>query len=124
MLRPMLQAAAVIGTLGVTPSLAQLPAPAPLEQVEANLVGLPVYSSDGQKLGSVVEVGSFGGERMLRAEIESFLGLGVSPVLIPQDMFVHKVDRVEVAMTAKEIMALMHKQQQQPQSLPQPPMER
>jgi hypothetical protein len=61
----------------------------------------------------VTEVGTFGGRRMVRAEIGTFLGMGPSPVLIPADMFEHKADRIEVAMSADEVRDTISRQKQQ-----------
>jgi hypothetical protein len=89
--------------------------PPPAAEAEASLVGLPVYSSDGQKLGEVTRVGTVGGQRILHAEIGTFLGLGPSPVLIPHNVFEHKADRIEVAMTAAEVRDSVTRQKQQKQ---------
>ncbi len=119
MLRTHLAAGTLAVALAAAPAFAQQPQPpqqqpeAPAAQPEANLVGLPVYSNDGQKLGDVTEVGTFGGRRMVRAEMGTFLGMGTSPVLIPADMFEHKSDRIEVAMTADEVRDTVSKQKQQ-----------
>ena len=122
MLRTALVAGSLAMGLAATPATAQNqqpPPPAtqpPAAQEQTNLVGLPVYSTDGQKLGEVTEVGTVGGRKMLRAEIGAFLGIGPSPVLIPADMFAHKNDRIEVAMTADEVRDTLSRQkQQQPQ---------
>jgi PRC-barrel domain protein len=118
MLRTLLAAGLLGATLAAAPASAQQaqPAPAaPSAQPDSNLVGLPVYSSDGHKLGDVTEVGTFGGKRMLRAEIGTFLGMGSSPVLIPADMFAHKDDRIEVAMSADEVRDTVSRQKQQQQ---------
>jgi hypothetical protein len=50
---------------------------------------------------------------MLRAEMGTFLGMGSSSVLIPTDMFEHKTDRIEVAMTADEVRDTVTKQKSQ-----------
>ena len=116
MLRTLLTAAVIGLALPVVPVFAQQSPPA--AQSEVNLVGLPVYSSDGQKLGEVTRVGDVAGKRLLHAEIGEFLGLGPSPVLIPAEAYEHKADRIEVAMTAAEVretIAQQKKQQQQKQ---------
>ena len=82
----------------------------PTEQPGAEVVGLPVYSSDGEKLGEVIQVGTVGGQRAVRAEIGAFLGEGPTPVVIPAEIPQHKADRVEVAMTAAEIRTSMGRQ--------------
>lgn len=119
MLRTLLAAGLLGAALAAAPASAQqsqpTPPPAPLAQPDSSLVGLPVYSSDGHKLGDVTEVGTFGGRRMLRAEIGTFLGMGSSPVLIPADLFARKDDRIEVAMSADEVRDTVSRQKQQKQ---------
>ncbi|HEY5831829.1 MAG: PRC-barrel domain-containing protein [Hyphomicrobiaceae bacterium] len=117
MLRTLLAAGLLGAALSAAPASAQQsqPPPAPSAQPDSSLVGLPVYSSDGHKLGDVTEVGTFGGKRMLRAEIGTFLGMGSSPVLIPADMFARKDDRIEVAMSADEVRDTVSRQKQQQQ---------
>jgi PRC-barrel domain len=82
----------------------------PAAQPEATLVGLPVYSSDGEKLGEVTHVGTAGGQQAVRAEMGTFLGMGTSPVIIPAEMFEHKADRLQVQMTAAEVRDSISKQ--------------
>jgi ribosomal 30S subunit maturation factor RimM len=79
------------------------------------LVGLPVYSSDGQKLGEVTHVTSMQGRQILRANMDAFLGFGSKQVLIPADMFEHKVDRIEVSMSAAQVRDTITKQKDQEQ---------
>ena len=104
MLRTLLAAGLLGAALSAAPASAQQsqPPPAPSAQPDSSLVGLPVYSSDGHKLGDVTEVGTF-------------LGMGSSPVLIPADMFARKDDRIEVAMSADEVRDTVSRQKQQQQ---------
>lgn len=69
------------------------------------LVGLPVYSSDNQKVGQVksISLGANGTVTGLEAEIEGFLGLGTSSVRFTPDQFQHKGDRVVLAKTAGQV---------------------
>lgn len=85
------------------PAAAQTQAPAP--QPGAGLVGLPVYSSDGQHLGEVISLVTSGGQVAVRAEMGAFLGLGPNPVpiLIDGDVFHKKIDRIELKLTAGEV---------------------
>ena len=112
MFKAILVAGAVALAGATTSALAQEKQP-PAAQPEVTLVGLPVYSSDGQKLGAVTEVGLSGAQRAVRAEIGGFLGLGSSPVVIPANMFEHKGDRIEVMMTADEVKDTVSKQKRQ-----------
>ena len=105
MLRTLLAAGLLGAALSAAPASAQQsqPPPAPSAQPDSSLVG------------DVTEVGTFGGKRMLRAEIGTFLGMGSSPVLIPADMFARKDDRIEVAMSADEVRDTVSRQKQQQQ---------
>ena len=58
-------------------------------------VGLPIYTSDGEHLGEVVQIISFGDQPALRAEIGTFLGLGTTTAVIPANMFRRKPDRID-----------------------------
>jgi hypothetical protein len=73
----------------------------PSASEETALIGLPVYSSDGQKLGDVTQVSM--ADNQLVANFGNFLGFGPVEVLIPGAMFVHKADRIEVKLTAAEV---------------------
>lgn len=81
----------------------------PAAQMEA-LRGLPVYSSDGQKLGQITQVGMSGTQPAVRAEIGGFLDVGQSAVVIPFHMMQQKPDRIELAMTAAEVKDTLDKQ--------------
>lgn len=112
MLKALLLAGAIALAATTTSALAQDKQP-PAAQPEVTLVGLPVYSSDGQKLGAVTEVGVSGTQRAVRAEIGGFLGIGSNAVVIPTNMFEHKGDRIEVLMTADEVKDTISKQKRQ-----------
>jgi hypothetical protein len=101
MLRPILATVAIAIGITAAPALSQPQPPAAEEQV--NLVGLSVYSSDGEKLGEVLKVGYAKGRRALQAELGALLGLGPTPVVIPGDLFEYKGDRIEVSMTAAAV---------------------
>lgn len=95
------------------PALAQPSPPAALES-DANLVGFAVYSSDGQKLGSVTKVGMVGDQRAVQAMLDD-LGDGSSDVVIPQALFAQKPDRIELTMTAAEVRDTLSQQKQRQQ---------
>ena len=79
-------------------------------QADAALVGLPVYSSDGQQLGQIAEVGSLRGQPAVRAEMEESLGIGPRSVIMFADAFQQKNDRIELSMTAAEVKDTIAKQ--------------
>jgi hypothetical protein len=120
MVRSFLAAGVLVTALAATPLSAQQnqpeqsPSPPAQTQPGKALVGLPVFSSDGQKLGEVIEVGEVaGGQKAVRAEMGDFLGIGSTAVLIAADMFQTKDDRIELAMTAAEVKDSISRQKQQ-----------
>jgi hypothetical protein len=115
MKRPILAAAAAVASIAAVvagPARAQ-PAPAPAAPSEQALLGLAVYSSDGQKMGQVTHVAMSAPRQAVRAEIGGFLGLGQRSVIIPADMFVQKADRIEVSMTAEEVRDTLTQQERE-----------
>jgi hypothetical protein len=123
MIRPILAAGTIALALATSITIAQqTPAPeAPVpdrpaaRKVDPSFVGLAVYSSDGQRLGEVAEVGMAGGVPVVRAEMGQFLGLGSSSVIINANAIERKGDRIEVSMTAdevKETISMQRKKQQ------------
>lgn len=104
-------AAGFIGTPGYAQqNQSQAPAAA---EARSPLVGLAVYTSDGEKIGQVTHVGLAGGKPAVRAELDGVLGLSPSLVIIPVSMFEQKADRIELALTAVEVKDTLSKQQQQ-----------
>jgi PRC-barrel domain len=88
------------------PSLAQQrPDRPPLSQIDESLIGLPVLTSDGIRVGVVAEVGVDDDEAVVIAEIDQLLGIGSMPVAIPADMFVQNNDAIELTITASELRA-------------------
>jgi len=112
MLKLRVAAAVIAAALTATPTLAQQAKP-PVVETEHELVGLAVYSSDGEKLGQVTQVGTAGGQPAVRAELGGFLDVAPSAVVIPATMFAQKPDRIEVSMTAAEVKETLSKQQEQ-----------
>jgi hypothetical protein len=130
MIRPILAAGSIAAALAVLPAMAQQQSPStepPAAQpappkgepeggpVDPGLVGLVVYSSDGQRLGEVAEVGMAGGTPAVRVEMGEFLGLGSSSVIVNAKAIERKQDRVEIAMTAAEIKDTITKQRESQQ---------
>jgi sporulation protein YlmC with PRC-barrel domain len=75
------------------------------------LVGLPIYSSDAQKVGQVtsIDVAADGRINAVQAEIEGFLGLGSSSVRITSDQFEQKGDRIVLPKTADQVRGVPDK---------------
>ena len=104
MLRSRLAVGIVGLALAASPVAAQQTPPAenqPEVQADATLVGLPIYSSDGQRLGQIADV---------RAEMEESLGIGPRTVIMFADALQQKNDRIELSMTAAEVKDTIAKQ--------------
>jgi hypothetical protein len=114
-MRRLVAAGAVAAALAATSPVTGQPAQPPSASLETALVGLPVYSSDGQKLGDVTQAVTAGSQPVVRANFGDILGSGPIAVIIPAALFVQKDDRIEVKMTAAEVKDRLAKQQQQQQ---------
>ncbi len=77
--------------------------PPPELQLDDTLIGLPVFTSDGQRVGVVVEMGVDDEEPVVIAEIDRLMGFGSIPVAIPADMFVSKGTSIELTITAAQL---------------------
>jgi sporulation protein YlmC with PRC-barrel domain len=67
-----------------------------------DLTGLEVYSSDGQKIGTVAksEANAQGEVESIQVDIGGFLGIGQKTVEIGADQFTQVGDRVELTLSA------------------------
>ena len=72
------------------------------------MIGLTVFSSDGNKLGSVqsVDAGPDGNVRAIRLKTGGFLGFGGKLVEIPEGKFTKSGDNVQLGMTSDEVSKL------------------
>lgn len=116
MLKSLATAASVAAALAIAPAIAQQQNQPTATEGAIAMVGLPIYSSDGEKLGQVTKVGTSGGQPAVQAEIGGFLGVEQSTVVISAAAFQQKPDRLELTMTAAEVGQTLSKQRQpQPQ---------
>jgi len=99
---------ALVGTTlsGTAPCLAD-PEPAAQAQ-QSPLIGLPIYSSDEQKVGKVasVDVGSGGKVTGIKAEIKGFLGMSSGTVAISADEIKQESDRIVISKTADQVRGI------------------
>jgi hypothetical protein len=72
------------------------------------LIGLPVFSSDGNKLGIVDSIDGQPDGKVTAINIRTggFLGFGTKLVAIPEGKFQRAGDFVQVGMTADEVSKL------------------
>jgi ribosomal 30S subunit maturation factor RimM len=113
MVRRLFAAGVIAVAFATTSPVMAQPATPPSESGEAALVGLAVYSSDGQRLGKVTDARLAGNQPVVRAEFSNLLGNEPIAVIIPAASFVQKVDRIEMRMTAAEVKDQLAEQQQQ-----------
>jgi hypothetical protein len=116
MFRPIFAAGSMALALAVSPAIAQQsPAPEPpaAEKLDASAVGLSIFSSDGQKLGQVSEVGVSGGELAVRADLDDLMGKDSGSVIIRAKALARKADRIEIAMTAEQVRDTISKQRKE-----------
>ena len=89
--------AALVALAAAAPAAAQPSRKSAADRPGRTLVGLPLFSSDGKRIGRIVASGADGdNQAVLVAEIERPLGIGSDAVAIPFDMFVRKAGRVEL----------------------------
>jgi hypothetical protein len=101
MVSKLMASGVIAAALAATLPVSAQPTQPPSSSAETVLIGLPVYSSDGQKLGDVTDVSM--ADNQLVADFGSFLGLGPTGVIIPGAMFVRNANRIEVKLTAAEV---------------------
>lgn len=92
-----------IAPLVVSPTAAQQKQK-PSAKADRTTVGLPIFSSDGKRIGKILATGIDEDDQpVLVAEVERPLGLGPIGVAIPTNLFVVKADRVQLTITACEV---------------------
>jgi hypothetical protein len=88
------------------PALAQVRPERPaISSVDELLIGLPIFSFDGVRLGVVVEMGVDDDEEIVIAAIDQPLGFGSVTVAIPVDLFERIDGSIKLIITAVELRA-------------------
>jgi hypothetical protein len=82
---------------------------------QPRLAGLPIYSSDGVRVGEVIRVksGLDGKPQMIQAEMGSLLGLGTSIVFITPDEFEARGEGIQLRMPAEQLRSVLESQPQE-----------
>jgi PRC-barrel domain len=107
-------AAVVVALAATAPAAAQHSRKPAAGQADRALVGLPLFSSDGKRIGRVLATGTDDDDQaVLVAEIAWPLGIGSHAVAIPSDLFVRKAGRVELTITAAEVAERISKSEGQ-----------
>lgn len=94
-------------TPSTTPAMPDRSATAPDNKVNP-LVGLAVFSSDGNKLGNVHSVNAEpdGKVKAIHIKTGGFLGFGAKLVAIPENKFTRAGENIQLGMTADEVSKL------------------
>jgi sporulation protein YlmC with PRC-barrel domain len=79
---------------------------------ERNLVGLPIYSADGAKLGDVtaVQIAPDGKLQAVQVEMSYVLGFGASSVLISPDDLQWRDNHIQLPLPADQVRAILLEQ--------------
>ena len=79
--------------------------PAPKGDQVTEIIGLPVFTSDGKRIGAVgkVEPASDGKVAAIHVRTGGFLGFGTKLVVIPAEQFEQAGETVKLALTADEV---------------------
>lgn len=101
-------AALLIGSAPTSAQIVREQIPA-TTQIDKSLIGLPLVTSDGETVGYITEVGIDDGQAIAVGEIVRPLGIGYDAVAIPVEMFAHKGDHVELAVTAEQVRARLQR---------------
>jgi hypothetical protein len=80
---------------------------------QRNLVGLPIYSADGAKLGEVtaMQMAPDGKLQAVQAEMSYVLGLGASSILISPDDLQWRDNHIQLPLPAEQVRAILLQQQ-------------
>ena len=76
--------------------------------IGAPQIGMPVFSTDGQKIGSVESINTRAGKAIVLVSTGSVMGFGTRLVAIPLSRFDLENHHVRVKMTADDVAALPH----------------
>ena len=83
------------------PALAQITPPGSAH-LDVSVVGLPIYTSDGVRIGEVSTLGTYRGEIAMVGDVARTMGLGTRRVLIPHSMATVAADRVVLSITGDQ----------------------
>jgi hypothetical protein len=71
------------------------------------VIGWPIYTSDGFKIGEVTNIGTYKGQRSMIGEVGLTLGLGTLHVLIPRNLAIVQKDRIVLTITKDRVSKVL-----------------
>ena len=104
--------AASLGIFLLAAAAAAAAAPVALAQTDTahtdtSVIGMPIYTSDGMKIGQVTTLGRFRGESSMIGEVGRFMGFGTRRVLIPDTLATVQNDRVILTIASDRVNELL-----------------
>jgi hypothetical protein len=91
--------------LSAVPTIARAAPELPSANAEARLYGLPIFTSDGLRIGAVAETGTDddGYMVLLLAELEGTISTGPQIVAIPLELILLRADRIDLFLSETEV---------------------
>jgi hypothetical protein len=74
---------------------------------DTSVIGMPIYTADGMKIGQVTTLGRYRGESSMIGEVGRLLGFGTRRVLIPDTLATVENDRVTLTITSDRVNELL-----------------
>jgi sporulation protein YlmC with PRC-barrel domain len=73
------------------------------------VIGMPIYTADGEKIGEVTNFATHRGERSIIGEVGQMLGLGTRHVLIPKSLATIQDGRIVLTITSDRVSEVLAK---------------
>jgi len=77
--------------------------------VKRVVIGMPIYTADGAKIGEVTNLATHRGERSIIGEVGQTLGFGTRHVLIPKSLATIQNDRIVLTITSDRVSEVLAK---------------
>jgi PRC-barrel domain len=71
--------------------------------LDPSVIGHPIYTADGMKIGRVTTIGTYHGKPTMIGEVARLMGFGVRRVLIPDQIATLQSDRVVLSITSDRV---------------------
>ena len=73
------------------------------------VIGMPIYTADGAKIGEVTNFATYRGERSIIGAVGQTLGIGTRLVLIPKSLATIQDDRIVLTITSDRVSEMLAK---------------
>src|SRR5689334_3626448 len=79
--------------------------------LDASVIGDPIYTADGMKIGRITAIGTYHGKPVMIGEVARLMGFGMRRVLIPDEMATVQGDRVVLSITLDRVEEVLNAEQ-------------